>query len=252
MSINVQNDIEVNNLSFKYGTEVVLENISFTVAKGDYLGVIGPNGGGKTTLMKIILGLLKPYEGEVKILGKDLPVFKDKFRVGYVPQRISQNVSQFPATVSEVVITGRTARAGVFGRLGAEDLKAADWAMGVTDVYGYRNDSLAQLSGGELQRVFIARALASKSEILILDEPTVGVDIGVQEKFYRLLRELNKDLKLTILFVTHDIEAIVNEAKYVLCLNKDLVCHTFPKELMKEGVLEKLYGRNVKMVSHDH
>ncbi len=244
--------IELDNVSFKYDDAPVLENISFTVRKGEYLGIIGPNGGGKTTLLKIILGLLHPTEGRVTLFGKDHHDFKERFRIGYVPQRSTQAVKGFPATVFEVVKSGRVPRLGFFLGFKKKDIEAVENAMEVSGIVRYRDTLVDKLSGGERQRVFIARALAGEPDILILDEPTVGVDIGAQKTFYEFLASLNRDHNLTIIFVSHDVDAISKEVKTVLCLNHNLVCHGFPGDMVSEHILKRLYGDNTTKVHHQN
>ncbi|TAN35815.1 metal ABC transporter ATP-binding protein, partial [Patescibacteria group bacterium] len=240
--------IELNNVSFSYDHTSVLENLSFTVRKGEYLGIIGPNGGGKTTLIKIILGLLQPTSGTISLFGKDRHDFKEKYRIGYVPQRITQAEKSFPATVFEVVRTGRIARLGFFERFTKDDTDAVERAMEISGIARYRDTLIGNLSGGERQRVFIARALASEPDVLILDEPTVGVDIGAQKTFYDFLSSLNKEHNITIIFISHDIDAVSHETKTVLCLNHNLVCHGLPQDLLNEHILERLYGKHSQRV----
>lgn len=246
--------IELNNVNFSYGNKVpVIENLSFVVRKGDYLGIIGPNGGGKTTLVKVILGLLHPSEGSVMLFGKDWHDFKDKHRIGYVPQRVTQNDRKFPATVFEVVRTGRIARLGFFQRYTKEDNEAVERAMEISGISKYRDTLIGNLSGGERQRVFIARALASEPDILILDEPTVGVDIGAQKTFYDFLGSLNRDYNLTIIFISHDVDAVSQETSSVICLNHKLVCHGVPQDLLNnEDILKKVYGEHSQVVHHNN
>ena len=244
--------IEAENLNFSFNGSPVLENISFSVKDGEYLGIIGPNGGGKTTLIRIILGLAKPDTGHVRIFGKSIKEFKEWALVGYIPQRVSQNISQFPATVEEIVRSGRTARVGLLRNFGLRDRMAVEKAMETADVARYRKKLVGELSGGERQRVFIARSLAGEPRILILDEPSVGVDIVAQEKFYTFIESLNQNSGLTIIFVSHDIDVVANEVKSLLCLNKTLVCHGNPMEFIKEEYLEKLYGKKVKFILHGH
>ena len=245
--------IELENVSFSYGVAPVLENLSFSVKKGEYLGIIGPNGGGKTTLIKIILGLLHPSSGVVKLFGIDHHDFKEKYRIGYVPQRATQDIKEFPATVFEVVRSGRIPRLGFFSRYSKKDLEGVERAMEIAGVSWYRNMLVGNLSGGERQRVFIARALASEPDIIVLDEPTVGVDIGAQKTFYEFLASLNRDHKLTIIFISHDIDVISKEATTVLCLNHNMVCHGLPQNLLNEGVLKKLYEEGgTQKVPHEH
>lgn len=251
-SSHKKNCLEVKNINFKYGQSPVLENISFDVEEGDYLGVIGPNGGGKTTLLKIILGLLKPDTGKVLLFGKNIEQLKDRSSIGYVPQKSSQSEVLYPATVEEIVKSGRTARVGLFKKFSPEDRDAVARAMKITDIAKYKDRLITHLSGGERQKVFIARALAGSPKILILDEPTVAVDIAAQEKFYNFLSNLNRKLGLTIVFVTHDVDVITKEAKTILCLNRALVCHGCSRDIMVDEYLEKIYGKKVKHVTHEH
>lgn len=235
--------IELDNVSFSYENNApVLENLSFTIHKGDYLGIIGPNGGGKTTLIKIILGLLHPTHGTIKLFGIERHHFEEKFRIGYVPQRVTQTDKDFPATVLEVVRSGRIARLGFFHGYTKKDSDAIEHAMEISGIAKYRDTLIGNLSGGERQRVFIARALAGEPEVLILDEPTVGVDIGAQKTFYEFLSSLNRDHHLTIVFISHDVDVITEEVKTVLCLNHNLVCHGLPHEMLDEHLLKRLYG----------
>ncbi len=243
--------IKVKNLDFYYGGEAVLKNLSFSVDEGEYLGIIGPNGGGKTTLIKILLGLLKPSAGTIEIFDKEITSFNDYYRVGYVPQRIAHMEVNFPVTVDEIITSGRTVNKGPFYRLNAEDKKALGRVMAVADVLSLRNKLIGNLSGGERQRVFIARALASEPDILILDEPTVGVDVSAQKQFYKFLKELNQQQRITILFVTHDLDMISNEATKVLCLNHGLVCYGLPSEAVDEKTMRDLYETDVKFI-HNH
>lgn len=243
--------IEVKDVSFSYDGNPVLEDISFTVEEGEYLGIIGPNGGGKTTLFKVILGLIRPQSGEVRIFGEPLESFKQRHLIGYVPQR-SLSDYYFPATVEEIVRSGRTARLGLFRRPSRDDLKAVERVMEITDVAKLRGRLIGQVSGGERQRVFIARALASDPKILILDEPDVGVDVTAQEKFYSFLEDLNSTLGITILLISHDIDVVAHQAKTILCLNRRLVCHGPPRDFITEDYMQKLYGKKVRFILHGH
>ncbi|MDO8512074.1 MAG: metal ABC transporter ATP-binding protein [bacterium] len=243
--------IKVQKLNFQYLGEQVLRNLSFSIDAGEYLGIIGPNGGGKTTLVKILLGLLKPTSGQVVMFDQTLENFHDFNRLGYVPQRISHTDSGFPATVNEIVFSGRTADKHPFYRVTAEDKRVVEEVMKVTEINSYRHRLIGNLSGGERQRVFIARALASDPEILILDEPTVGVDAMAQKQFYSFLKVLNKTRGITILFITHDLEMIAREATKVLCLNHNLVCYGDPSAALDDKVLLDMYQTDMKHV-HDH
>ena len=232
---HTKNIIEVKDVSFSYGNEEVLKDITFEVHKGDYLGVTGPNGAGKTTLFKIILGILEPKNGSVKLFGQDIKHFKDWSKIGYVPQKATNFDSNFPATVKEVVAMARFAKRGLLHRTTKEDGKVIEKSLKQVDMWDYKDRLIGDLSGGQQQRVFIARALAGQPEIIFLDEPTTGVDKKSQDDFYNILRELNKDLDLTLVLVTHDIERITKEAMHIICVDHTLVCHTSPEEFLKES-----------------
>lgn len=247
-----QNIIELKNVSFDYNRATVLDRVSFAVREGDYVGIIGPNGGGKTTLLKIILGLLRPTSGEALILGETAGALSARSQISYVPQRAAGYHSRFPATIEEIVRSGRAAKIGPLKRFGKNDERAVNRALEMTELEPLKNRLIGALSGGETQKVFLARALAAEPKILILDEPEAGVDIAAQEKFYSLLDDLNQKNNLTIIFVSHDIELISHTVKSVLCLNRRLLCYGSPKEFIKEEYIDQLYGKKVKFIFHEH
>ena len=244
--------VEVKNVSFAYYTQQVLRDVSLTVTKGEYLGIIGPNGGGKTTLLKIILGLLKPTSGSVTLFGEDSRVVCKRCRIGYIAQKAIRVAQTFPATVSEVVTMGRYARLGFFRNPGSHDRQHIHKAIEAVDIEKYRNVRIGDLSTGLQQRVFIARALAAEPDILFLDEPTVGVDLETQEEFYTLLKKLNRDLQITLVMVSHDIDVIANEVTTVACINQKLIYCGKPREFLRGDYLEKLYGKGVRHILHGH
>lgn len=244
--------VEFSKVNFSYGNVKALHDISFNIEYGDYLGIVGPNGGGKSTLLKLMLGLEKPSSGKIKIFGVPVEKFREKQLIGYVPQKVTQGELQFPATVFEVVKSGRTPKVGVFNRFSKGDIHVVNHAMKIADVSRLRHKQIGELSGGQRQRVYIARALAAGPKILMLDEPTVGVDISAQEKFYSFLEELNSVYGITVIFVSHDIDFVANAVKKVLCLNQNLVCLKSPKDFLKGDYMEKIYGKNVKFVLHKH
>lgn len=252
MSLEKTPCIEVNGLSYQINENLILDNVTFHLNTGDYAGIVGPNGGGKTTLVKLILGLIPPTKGQIKIFGHSVNSSEANKEIGYVPQKIGQFLNNFPTTVEEVVKSGRTVRRGWLRRFNAKDLEAVNYAMEATGVSQYAKKLLNELSGGERQRVFIARALAAEPKILILDEPTSGVDIGHQERFYEFLRDLRKKFNLTIIYVSHDIDFIAKEVSTVLCLNQKLVCHQTPQAFLTKENLEKIYGPHSKIILHDH
>ncbi len=243
--------IELRDVSFAYGSNAVLELISFAIEKGDYVGIVGPNGGGKTALLKIIVGLLAPHAGSVLINGIPSVSFKKRFEIGYIPQRIASDSASFPATVYEVVESGRIPRLGLLNSLTKEDKSSIEKALFVARIADLRNKLMSELSGGQRQRAYVARALAGEPRVLILDEPFVGVDIATQKEFYAFLKELNES-GLTILFVSHDIDVITEEAKSILCLNRGLLCFGPAKSLQEQNVIESLYGKRITHIHHTH
>ena len=220
-----ENIVEVRGVSFSYGENEVLKDVNLSIHRGDYLGLVGGNGSGKTTLIKVILGLLAPSAGSVRLFGKDVGQFREWSKIGYVPQKVTHFDAGFPSTAQEVVLMGRYGRRGLFKRITAEDRAKTKEALEHVGMWEHRNELIGSLSGGQQQRVFIARALAAEPEILFLDEPTVGVEKGVKEGFYSLLRKLNEELHLTIVLVTHDIESMSREAMHVACLDHTLFFH---------------------------
>ncbi|MFY9463407.1 MAG: metal ABC transporter ATP-binding protein [Candidatus Sungiibacteriota bacterium] len=229
------NSIEISHISFSYGNNEVLRDITFAIHRGDYLGVVGPNGAGKTTLLKIMLGLLTPSAGQVKIFGTEVRDFKEWPRIGYVPQKALNFDTHFPATVGEVVLMGRFAKRGLFRFVAKEDKIAMQDALKTAEMWQYRDRLIGDLSGGEQQRVFIARALVTAPEIIFLDEPTTGVDAKSQEEFYALLRKLNREAQTTLVLVSHDIDRVLGEAMHIACIDRTLVCHGSPEDYRSEG-----------------
>lgn len=217
--------VEVRNVSFSYGTNEVLKGVNLSIHRGDYLGLVGGNGSGKTTLIKILLGLLPPKSGSVRLFGEDIRTFKDWWKIGYVPQKATHFDANFPATVREVVLMGRYGRRGLFSLITEEDKKKAHEALHHVGMCEAEDQHIGSLSGGQQQRVFIARALAGEPEVLFLDEPTVGIESSVKEEFYALLRKLNRELRLTVVLVTHDIEAMAREAMHIACLDRTIFFH---------------------------
>jgi len=222
---HTKNIIELQNISFTYGQERVLNNLSLNIHLGDYLGIIGPNGGGKTTLLKIMLGLLPNFEGQVKLFGKDLKDFPDWYKIGYVPQKATNFDLNFPATIEETVAMGRYGRRGLFKLPTNEDNRVVTSVIAEVDLTSEKDQLIGNLSGGQQQRVFIARALASEPEVIILDEPTVSVDPETQDKFYKLLRDLNDHHNLTLVLVSHDLDIITSQTTEVACINHSLIYH---------------------------
>jgi zinc transport system ATP-binding protein len=244
--------VELTDVSFNYGDERVLDHVTLQIRSGDFLGIIGPNGSGKTTLLRIVLGLLKPDSGRVRLFGAELAEFRDWSRLGYVPQKAAAFESLFPASVFEVVLSGRCGRAGVGHRYTGDDRAASVRALETVGMIDYRDRLIGRLSAGQQQRVFIARALASRPDLLLLDEPTVGVDVDAQEQFYSLLRRLNRELGTTLVLVSHDIAVIAREVTQLACLNRSLVFHGDPDEAIRSGAVECMYRPESLLVAHRH
>ncbi|MBI3627061.1 metal ABC transporter ATP-binding protein [Candidatus Uhrbacteria bacterium] len=233
-----ENIIEVKDLSVKLGGHPILRGISFTVREQEILAIIGPNGSGKSTLVKALLGLL-PHSGQIKM---------PSLRIGYVPQYLDFDRS-FPVTVEEFFLMNLP-RAGFWLRSAetAEEIKKYLRYTGAGKLYG---KPLGTLSGGELQRVMIACALTGNPEVLILDEPLAGVDVGGEESIQDLIEKLHKEFKLTIIMVSHDLDIVSRHASSVVCLNGEMVCFGSPADVLTNENLNKLYGQ-VKGFYHKH
>jgi zinc transport system ATP-binding protein len=214
------NVIDISNLSFAYDKELILEDINLTVQKDDFLAIIGPNGGGKSTLLKLILGMYKPKKGTIKVLGKDPS--KNLSHIGYVPQNPNVNID-FPIKVIEVVMMGHVgAKRPLFG-YGQDEMACAMGALEQVGMQAYADKKIGSLSGGQRQRVMIARALCAHPSILILDEPTASIDVAGQRDIYELLKILSKSV--TIIVVSHDISVILEYANRAAHINKTLSYH---------------------------
>ncbi len=235
--------IEVEKVYFSYDHIPVLEDVTFAVDKGDFCIIIGPNGGGKTTLLKLLLGILKPDKGKIRILGE--PPHSVKHRLGYLPQYTDLNLS-FPVSVMDVALMGRLNRSRFGKRFTDEDREKVEQILKRLGMWEYRYVHIGRLSGGQRQRVFIARAIATEPEILLLDEPTAGVDPEYETGIYEILKELNKDM--TIVVITHDIGVISRYARSIACVNRRLVFHE-EGQITKE-MLEMAYECPVDLIAH--
>ncbi|MFQ5660165.1 MAG: metal ABC transporter ATP-binding protein [Gammaproteobacteria bacterium] len=237
--------IEFNNVSFSYGHARVLKNINLAIAQEEFFGLIGPNAGGKSTLLKLMLGLLMPEQGQVTIMGKSPREIRAQ--IGYVPQYPSYS-RHFPINVEDVVVLGRLGRTSSIGTFGKTDKMLAREAMCAVEIEDMAKQQINTLSGGQVQRMLIARALAGSPEILILDEPTANIDIRAEEDIFALLNHYNEHM--TIIVVSHDISFISGYVDRVGCLNRTLVCHKTGE--ISGKTIEQLYGAPVKMIQHVH
>ena len=236
--------IRIRDLDFAYNGTPILEQVNLEIMARDSLCIVGPNGGGKTTLLKLILGLLKPNRGEIEVLG--LPPEKSRLRIGYVPQYARYD-PQFPVTVLDVVLMGRLDRifCGAYGKTDHEAAQAALAEMGLTDLAGRL---FAEISGGQRQRVLIARALAAEGELLILDEPTANIDAASEAHLFEILTKLNE--RLTVLLVTHDLGFASKFFKSIVCVNRQVVLH--PTSELTGELIRNMYGGDIRMIRHDH
>ncbi len=208
--------VNISNLSYKYHKTDVLENINLIIKDDDFLAIIGPNGGGKSTLLKLILGLLTAQDGEIE---KKI----ENTQVGYVPQNTNLNID-FPITALEIVLMGIISSKKRFFGYSKEDITSAMASLSKVSMADFANSKIGDLSGGQRQRVFIARALCSNPKIMLLDEPTASIDVKGQREIYELLKELNKSICIVV--VSHDISVLLNYAKNVAHINKNLVYHS--------------------------
>ncbi len=231
--------IEIKDLDFAYNGEVVLEDVNLTVRQKDFTAIIGPNGGGKTTLLKLVLGLLTPVKGTVRVDGKSPQEASPC--IGYVPQDVHTNRS-FPITAIDVVSMGKLDPKKRLPRQSAANRRDALAALERLEMAAYADKKIGMLSGGQRQRVFIARALVSRPKLLMLDEPTASIDTKGQADFYRLLKELNQDI--TVLVVSHDLLVISRYVKSVACVNKKLHYHDHPE--ITGDMLETMYPCTVE------
>lgn len=234
--------IELDRVCFSFTSDEVIKDVSLQIHKGDYVGIVGPNGGGKSTLLKLMLGILQPKDGSIKLFETEIKSFKDWSKIGYVPQRTYFEIN-FPVTVEEMVAMGRYGKRGLFHFPTREDKVKTLRALEQVDMVDFKNRQINDLSGGQQQRVIIARALASEPEVIFLDEPTVGVDVKTQTQFYALLRKLNKDLDLTLVLVTHELDVVAHEATELGYINRTLEYYGDPEEFLKGKYFHELIGR---------
>ena len=241
--------IELDRVTVRYHELIALEDVSLKLARGEFVALIGPNGSGKTTLIKAILGLVKPAAGTVRLFGKPVPNLDgDWRRVGYVPQAAQIDL-HFPLQVFDVVLMGRYGQVGLTRRPGERDREAARKALDRVGMAGLERRPIGRLSGGQRQRVLVARALAAEPELLLLDEPTTGVDVGTTEGLFDLLQGLHRE-GITIVVVSHDVGVVAQHVDQIVCVNRRLVAHGRPQEVLGGEVLGCMYGPHASLVGH--
>jgi zinc transport system ATP-binding protein len=254
MGLPVSNEplVFVKNISFSFGSTKVLEDINLSITTGDFLAIIGPNGSGKTTFLKIILGILEPYKGVIQLLGEDVKSFRQWDKIGYVPQKAINIDAFFPVSVREVVAMGLLSKKDFPRFLRRRDEKVIDQALEQVDLKDFKTRRIGELSGGQQQRVFIARAIVNQPSLLFLDEPTAGIDAATQEKFYSMLGMLNQANKITFALITHDLGIINNRVTKIACLNQRLVFHGTHEDFCNSGVVQELLRGEHHLVCHRH
>lgn len=240
---------QMENVTVRYRGIAALDNVSLQIQAETITGLIGPNGAGKTTLLKAFVGLVKPDAGRVSVFGH--PPGKAHNLIGYVPQLIRVE-SNFPVQVREVVMMGRYGLIGSGRFPKSDDRKAVEEAMARVNIGELANKRFGALSGGEKQKTLIARALSSRPRLLLLDEPTTGVDSPSQDSFYQLLHELKKGLGMTILLVSHDIGVITSHADDLICINQKVYCHGDPGDVVGKGLIGEAYGCEAEILLHGH
>jgi ABC-type Mn2+/Zn2+ transport system ATPase subunit len=241
--------IQFSKATVAYGGRTALEEVSMEVQEGELIGVIGPNGSGKTTLLKAILGLVLPVSGTVQIFDCSCEKLRchHRAKIGYLPQKELID-PDFPLTVFEAVLMGRYSALGLLRRPGSPDHEIAREALRDVGLYEYASTPLGYLSGGQQQRVFIARALAQQPKVLLLDEPTTGVDATTQKNILDLILRLRDTLRLTILLVTHDINMISPMADRLALLKTRLFAFGPPQTVLHREILSQVYGKEVVVV----
>ncbi len=238
MSVNAPPVLEIDHVSFGYGSELALDDVSLSVGRGEFVGLIGPNGSGKSTLMRLAVGLLHPRVGEVRLFGAPAGPFRDRHRIGYVPQATASRTG-FPATVAEVVSTGRVGRRGLFRRFNQDDHRAVERALDSVGMSGLRDRLIGELSGGQHQRVMAARALAGEPELLLLDEPAAGVDAVAKVELLDLLQRLVEERGLAVVYVSHDFETLRRYFSKVALLNRRLLFYGTPGDLGEQHDVQR-------------
>ena len=244
--------IRFSHATFGFPGVIALKDITLEIAEGEFIGIIGPNGSGKTTLCKAVLGLMRPLEGSLQIFDCACEELRchHRARIGYLPQkgRLDQN---FPITVLEAVMMGRYGVLGLFRRPAKQDQEIALQALTNVGMQDHRDSALGHLSSGQQQRVLIARALAQQPQVLLLDEPTTGIDITTQHSVLDLIRRLHRDFGLTVLLVTHDINMIRSQVDRLVLLKTRLFAAGAPEAVLKLDILQQVYGKDLVITEKD-
>lgn len=241
--------IKAMGITFGYNTAAILNNVNFELNRGDFAAIIGPNGSGKSTFLKLLLKLIGPYKGSVSLYGVPINDFKQWSKIGYIAQK-KQIHSGLPASVYEVVAANLYAQTSFLHWLsGKQNQKVYD-ALRMVDMQAFLKTPIHTLSGGQLQRVYLAQVLVNDPEILLLDEPAAGMDFSSENNMYELLHKLNKEYSVSIVMVTHDLTAVSDHVNRLYCMGDGTMTEHKMAELMDTGLIANLYGRNVHLHMH--
>ncbi len=245
--------VELDDVGVKYVGDVqALEHITLEISEGDFVGLIGPNGAGKSTLLNVILGIVKPTSGSVRLFGEPISP-KSLRKIGYVPQIPYSKDSNFPSTVYETVLMGRIPYSLKFPWFTKEDHRKVREALERLEIQGLRNRKIGELSGGQTQRVFTAKALAGDPEMLIFDEPTSGVDTEAKREFYSILEQFNRDMGITTILSIHDLGVVTQLARKIICINRTLYFDGLTARFDANAILPKAYDYPIEVIKHgDH
>jgi zinc transport system ATP-binding protein len=245
--------IKAEGLTLRYNSIEVISEVSFSVQAGDYVGLVGPNGSGKSTLIKAILGLVTPTAGSVRLLGSFSSEMKGREKIGYLPQKMSFFNPNFPATVKETVSLGMVTEGRFLKRLSRRDEEMIDRALELLNISDLQRKMIGDLSGGQQQRVFIARALVNEPEVLLLDEPTTALDPETRDGFFELINCLNRERKVTVMLVTHDLGTIGQFARKLMYLDKKIIFFGGFDDFCRSEEMTKFFGPSAQhLICHRH
>ncbi|MEM4264618.1 MAG: metal ABC transporter ATP-binding protein [Thermoplasmata archaeon] len=242
--------VELEHVNVDFDGNRILEDVTFDVSKKDIVGIVGPNGSGKTTLLNAILGNIRTSSGRIRLFGEDISTFKDFDRIGYVSQHAIQFDPVFPATVEEIVSLGCISREKLGKRLSAKDRDEVRSAMELVGISDLGDKKISNLSGGEKQRVFIAKAIVKKPDLLILDEATTGLDVCIQDRFISLLRKLRNERDMTVMTVSHDISGVMCQANKLVVVSRRVQCMDITPTADPTPLLRDAYGEHFTFVVH--
>lgn len=244
--------VRLENLTFGYDEITLLKEVNFTVRTGEFWGIVGPNGSAKSTLLKLILGLLKPQSGSCMLLGTPVGEFRKWNQIGYIPQNIREFNMGFPATVQEMVSANLISQMGIIKWMKVHHRKKVLEALRIVGMESYAHRLIGNLSGGQQQRVFIARTLVNSPKVIFMDEPLVGVDVESQEKFYELMEKLNREMGITLIMVSHDIGVVSERTSHIACMGKEKLFVHDAKSFNPEEYLGSIYGEKTRLLHHAH